>query len=221
MFVQDIMSPGVNVAAEISKDEANNFKKMCSVFAAPGSHGKFIDEYVSKLVSSQANNIVNGCDTTNVKNVQVAELKSVSTASSIKSDTNQNVIRPIIQETVADNTSVQSNHVKLEDVIKTDKAALTIATEMIHFVSRTKARINNESQILKKLAGYLNEFDFKVQLVPFGSATYGFGGLSTNFNLLANTGIQQFSIFFIINSAKFSDYSRWFRKKSTHFAELV
>lgn len=189
MYVQDITSPGVNITAEISKDEANNFKKMCSVFAVAESLGKFIDKYVSKLVSSQTDNIVNGYDTastsTNVKSVQVAELKSVST---VNSDTNQSVVRANIQEMVAGNTSIQSNPAKLENVIKTDEAALAIATEMIHFVSRTKTRIHNESQILNTLAGYLNGFDCKVQLVPFGSATYGFGGSSTNFNVLANTG---------------------------------
>lgn len=192
MYVQDITSPGVNITAEIPKDEANNFKKMCSVFAVAESHGKFIDEYVSKLVASQADNIVNGCDTgsasTNVKSVQVAELKSISTANSINSDTSQSAVRTNIQEIVDGNTSVQSNPAKLEDVIRTDKATLAIATEMIHFVSRTKSRIHNESQIMNTLAGYLNGFDCKVQLVPFGSATYGFGGSSTNFNLLANTG---------------------------------
>lgn len=103
-------------------------------------------------------------------------IKSTSLNAVNSNDNNQMVIRAKSQDTIAINTSIISHAGKLEKAI---------ATEMIDFVSRTQSRIDNEVQILKSLIAYLNAFDSELQLVPFGSSTYGYGGSRTNFNILA------------------------------------
>lgn len=50
MYVQDIASPDVNIAAEISKHEANNFKLMCTLFS---SHLLTLDDPVSSLMTGE------------------------------------------------------------------------------------------------------------------------------------------------------------------------
>lgn len=60
MYVQDITVPGANIAAEISKEEAYNFKKMCKLFAADDSHQKVINEYTQKLSLLQSDIKTNG-----------------------------------------------------------------------------------------------------------------------------------------------------------------
>lgn len=49
MFVQDIVSPNVNIGVEIPKEEANNFKTMCTVFAFDKSSRYIVTESISKL----------------------------------------------------------------------------------------------------------------------------------------------------------------------------
>lgn len=52
MHVQDIKFPGVNVTAEVSAKEANNFKKCCQILSK-FSHKKIVDDYLAKIQSPQ------------------------------------------------------------------------------------------------------------------------------------------------------------------------
>ncbi|XP_055323571.1 uncharacterized protein LOC129578676 isoform X2 [Sitodiplosis mosellana] len=192
MYVEDIKSSAINVAAEIAEKEAHHFKKLCQILATL-SYRNTIDEYVSKLLPLQAagrdtvqvtlNQCKNGTNS-DVHPFKAVELKTAGSLNSVSSNSNnQNVARANSLQTVP---SVLSNSVKLDDLLNTSSVSVALAAKMIDFVSRTKARIHNEALILNTLIGYLNAFDSKVQLVPFGSSTYGFGGSSTNFNILAN-----------------------------------
>lgn len=78
--------------------------------------------------------------------------------------------------------------VKLENVIKADHISREIMSEMIDLTSRTEDRLQSEAQVLKSLGCYIKKIDTKLSLLPFGSATYGFGGANTNLNILINTG---------------------------------
>lgn len=81
-----------------------------------------------------------------------------------------------------------SNYVKFEDAIKTDKVSEAILEEMIDFISRTETRVQNEKEILQILAPHLKKLDSKLNIIPFGSSMYGFGGSKTNFNILVKSG---------------------------------
>lgn len=76
---------------------------------------------------------------------------------------------------------------KLADVIDVNQFPRTIIATAVDFTSRTHQRISYENQIVKILTGQLKKFDSTLRVMPFGSATYGFGG-SNNFNILVNTG---------------------------------
>lgn len=62
-----------------------------------------------------------------------------------------------------------------------------IGSKAIDLMFRSVQRISLEVQILDHLSRHLRGFDSTLQLVPFGSATYGFGGSSTDFNILVTT----------------------------------
>lgn len=77
---------------------------------------------------------------------------------------------------------------KLEDLIKVEQISQAISAKTIDITSRTAARINDEKQIVTLLTRYSKALDFTTKLMPFGSATYGFGGAGTNFNILFISG---------------------------------
>lgn len=146
------------------------------------------------IAQVESNNHANNVDI-DVSRDQVAALKTAGSVSSVNSSSYQSSVRASSQETTT-NVSVHSSSTILEDAIKADKVAQTVVARTISFVLRTKIRINYEAQILESIIGYINAFDPKVQLIPFGSSTYGFGGLNTNFNILANSGeIWNFKLF--------------------------
>lgn len=76
------------------------------------------------------------------------------------------------------------------NVIDTEEISRNIVDKAINFMFRSVQRISIEVQILNLLLHHLKGFDSSLQIVPFGSATYGFGGSSTDFNILviAETG---------------------------------
>lgn len=206
MFIEDISSPGVNVAAEIPQKEAHNFKKLCQVMTT-FSHGNIIEEYISRLLPLQSTGKNDG------SNLNVNSLTAMKIVSSISNETltisleslktaikviekemKDSSPKPsiskqcenVINSMGANSTAVLSNITKLGDLIKTDKVSKAIAAEMINFVSRTETRIQNEAGILKLLATYLKGMDSKLKCMTFGSSTYGFGGSKTNLNILVN-----------------------------------
>lgn len=134
---------------------------------------------------------------------QADKRTAANSISSIESIFNQNTAETTTEETVT-HTPALSNCVK--DICESDEMFKAIAAEMIGFVTRTNARIHDEAHILNILNGYLNEFDSKMKLVPFGSSTYGFGGTRTNFNILASAGDSTKSISFVAQN-RFEQFS--------------
>lgn len=53
-------------------------------------------------------------------------------------------------------------------------------------LARTSDRIGWEEIILRTLKSALMGFDSMLEITPFGSSVYGFGGAKTNFNLFIN-----------------------------------
>ena len=94
---------------------------------------------------------------------------------------------------------IQSNpviDVQLKNVISIEKIAEAITPKAIDLTTRTSQRIFNEKQIIQDLSRLLQKFNSEFKVMPFGSATYGFGGIDTNFNIcLINGGKNNFHIY--------------------------
>lgn len=67
--------------------------------------------------------------------------------------------------------------------IKWDQITEIMIPKAIDLIFRTPRRISQEIQIVADLELFLKEHKFNLQVMPFGSATNGFGGASTDFNI--------------------------------------
>lgn len=76
------------------------------------------------------------------------------------------------------------------DKIDVEQIAVAMIPTAIDRIFRTVQRISQETQIVADLEGFLAERKLNLKVMPFGSATYGFGGIDTDFNicLLLNDG---------------------------------
>lgn len=72
----------------------------------------------------------------------------------------------------------------LKNLIDDKNIFKQIAIEAKRLECRNNNRVYNEARILEILRFYLQNFDSKLNLLTFGSSTYGFGGDKTNFNIL-------------------------------------
>lgn len=186
MYVHDIKSPGLNITAEISKEEAANFKKICQMFYSNDCHGKWIDEYMKKLHAIQLTKKLALNPSLSGSN---ASLNSV--ASSVKSTSFKTNDAFSVQSLKTAIGSIENNmtnpgpsaSTKLENIIKVENVYKSIKTEMNNILSRSANRIQAENTIIQLLS---TVFISKVDIAPFGSATYGFGGTKTDFNILIN-----------------------------------
>lgn len=196
MYVQDLTSPGTNITAEISKDEANNFIQMCNMFASTKLHEQSIDDYMMKLsqirtarstepifdlhgVPSTMNGVneLNKACMNTLQNLKMAASRGSSSLTNNRS-------RASSICTTHSTTSTQ----KLLNVIDVKKVYHAIPAIAVDLVYRRVQRCFEELEIQALLTRYLNEFDSNLRVMPFGSATYGFGGSRTNFNILVDAG---------------------------------
>lgn len=187
MYVQDLKFPGTNITAEISEEEANNFKQMCKMFASYDSYGQSIDAYLLHLPRMQESN-----GSSLVHELSVASLNRVqSLGNSTTNTTNTSANSSICDISRASSFSISSNPAiiqKLKNVINIEQVLRVIPSKMVDLINRTVERCFNEIEIFALLTRYLKTFDSTLKVMPFGSATYGFGGTTTNFNILVNAG---------------------------------
>lgn len=91
---------------------------------------------------------------------------------------------------------IQANPVvdiQSKNMIDIGKIAENIIPKAIELTTRTVQRISDEKQIIRDVVRILKGFDSNLKVMPFGSATYGFGGPDTNFNIcLVNNGNGMF-----------------------------
>lgn len=94
--------------------------------------------------------------------------------------------------------------VQLKNVIDIEKIAEAIIPKAIDLTTRTSQRISNEKKVIEDLLLLLKGFNSNLKVMPFGSATYGFGGPDTNFNIcLVNKGdkfLLQFHIIIVTSN---------------------
>lgn len=205
MFVQDIKSPGVNITAELTEEEVDSFKQICKMFIPFSLHDKNIDEYLSQMSKMPSPSKIDSALTMNVeppKETFVSESSKPSVHSFQNlSDTiadidqNSNIIPRNKLSTGNIGTPSSSTPSKMStsliNLINIDEVSVSIKTTAIDFIFRTMERISHEFDIVGLLQRHLKAFDSKLEMMPFGSATYGFGGRSTDFNILVNTGTKR------------------------------
>lgn len=199
MFVQDLKLPGTNITAEISKEEANNFIQMCNVFASKKSHGPSIDDYLMKLsqictknssttcsLHGGVSSTKNGVNNINEASVNALQNLKIAVASMAVPNGSSSLEDPSRASSISITQPLPTQ--KLMNVIDIKKVSQTIPTIAVDLVNRMVQRCFNEMKIQALLTRYFKEFDSSFDVMPFGSATYGFGGSHTNFNILINAG---------------------------------
>lgn len=91
-------------------------------------------------------------------------------------------------ESVTKSNEIPKHADNLTNMIDTEEISRKIVDKAINFMFRSVQRISLEVQILNLFLHHLKGFDSSLQILPFGSSTYGFGGSSTDFNILVIAG---------------------------------
>lgn len=195
MCVQDVITPEINIAAEISEEEANHFKHMCKIFASESLHDQTINEYFAKI-SQERSTFINSTLEKNVllTVIPVSEFCEtlIPLPKSTDAHTNTNPLAMSSPDTnLISGTNVGTNlkpnaMKKLENVIKVDMITKHSKIEMNEILLRSKSRIKYEQNIIKILSFFVTTYDATIKLRPFDSFTYGFGG--SDFNILVSSG---------------------------------
>lgn len=203
MFVQDLKLSGTNITAEVSRDEANNFIQMCNRFASSKSYEVAIDNYVMKLSQVRSTSMLNLRESSmNAKqnmNSSVVSKATPNFSSNNRPTTSNGMAKPISTQTLLNSI----------DMKKVSHAIPAIAVDLVY---RMVKRCFTELEIQAQLTRHFKELDSKLEVMPFGSATYGFGGSHTDFNILVNAGnfrLIQIDLVNTISVQMFFVGSRW------------
>lgn len=199
MFVQDLKLPGTNVTAEISREGANNFIQMCNRFASSKSHEPAIDDYLMKLSQIRSINtfssrgglssMQNGDNNPSHSSMNVLQNLKVAVASNAATPNGSSSISPNDRSRASSIAMTQPiSTQKLFDAIDVKQVSLAIPAIAVDLVYRMVQRCFTELEIQAQLTRNFKELDSSLEVMPFGSATYGFGGSHTNFNILMNAG---------------------------------
>lgn len=194
MYVQDIKLPGVNITAELTEEEVDSFKQICKMFIPFSLHDKNIDEYLSKMaqaspLAGRINLPVNTKSEPSKKSVPTETFPNLPAAASQVNFVPKdklgfgNIGSPPKSTTSKMPTSLLNS-------ITIDQISVFIKTTAVDLIFRTLERITHEMDLVQLLGRHLKAFDSKLELMPFGSSTYGFGGCSTDFNILVSTGMK-------------------------------
>lgn len=187
MFVQDIKSPGINITVDVPEAEAKNFQQMCRTFESSNLIGKAIDEYLLKVHRSRPARVVDltiDVDSDSDEPPPPKRPALENRAADSSSNTNNNSKA----SSNMDDSSASDNIQTLTKAVMSRKKQIfeDIPATVAGFVSRTTHRISGERDIVNFLRSFFKAHSITVQMKPFGSATYGFGGSETDFNILVN-----------------------------------
>lgn len=146
-----------------------------------------MNEFTNKNVSNASTQ--KQCAKINLTNTTIENQTSKSTENSMadkmSSGNNQNNKKTANNLQLVPVAVTQSkNSINIEQITE------AMIPKAIDLIFRTDQRISQETQIVADLEVFLKEHKFNLKVMPFGSATYGFGGTNTDFNicLLTNDG---------------------------------
>lgn len=186
MYVQDIKSPGINITVDVPEAEVKNFQQMCRMFETTSSIGKAVDEYVSKVDQTRPARVIDltiDDDSNELPPAKRAALENRAVNGSSNINKNNSKASSIVDISPA-SSSIQT----LTNAVMSRKEQIfeDIPATAAEFVSRTAHRISDERDVLNCLKRYFSTHSITLQMMPFGSATYGFGGCETDLNILVN-----------------------------------
>lgn len=173
MLIEDIKSPGINITADVPEKDVKNFIEMCQLFESISPYERAIDEYLMKVQQIQPARVI---DLT--LDVEPPPTKRAALDTHRKSSTD-----------IPSNSSATQT---LTNVILTNikQVFQEIPNIAVDLTSRNARRIAAERDIVACLKPHFNTYSTTLQSMIFGSATYGFGGPNTDFNILINTGLR-------------------------------
>lgn len=182
MMVQDLIVPGLNIAAEIPHEDAHNFQDMCQMFSN-GHHSsipKREPKTPPKSLSISSSSIRSSQSSLQQHKPPVSRTKQIK-------DSKSNTPPNLPKKPVAKKSASKSVACTLDDAIKNGSIFDSMAAELITFTSRSNERVPNETRILRLLKSHFKIFDRSLTLIPFGSSSYGFGVTHSNYNILVDT----------------------------------
>lgn len=183
MFVQDLVTPGLNIAAEVTKEDAYNFQEMCQMFSTAQKHSPV--KRALKCPQPAVLPVRKALSQTSLNKLNVS--KSVVNRSNPTKTEKLVTPAPNPMKKVATKRVVAKASVVLENAIKDGTFFDVINAEMAKFSTRSDERIRNEARILGILKQHFKIFDRALILVPIGSSTFGFGCCDSNYNILVDT----------------------------------
>lgn len=182
MFIQDLVSPGVNIAAEIPKEQAYNFQGMCQMFSS--SQRPSPVKRAPKL-SPPANVPIRR--TTSLSSIPSTKT-TPARGKAVKVDKPKVSTSNLLKKVPTKKCVVKTPLALIDDAIKNGKIYEIINDELEKVSLRSDERIRHETRILGLLKHQFKIFDRTLALIPFGSTTFGFGSSdSSNYNILVDT----------------------------------
>lgn len=184
MFVQDLVSPGLNVTAEISKEETYNFQGMCQMFSNSQRHSP----------TKVPNTIAPVRRTASLSSLPSSK-PCVSHTKVMKEEKTKQTVN-LTKKVPTKKGAVKNPTITLDDAIRDGKIYELITEEMSKILSRSDERVRHEARILGMLKHQFKIFDRTLELIPFGSTTFGLGNSTSNYNILVDTRKFKFYINF-------------------------
>lgn len=187
MFVQDLISVGLNITAEITKEEAYNFQGMCQMFST--SQKQSPPKRSPKLPPQESVPVRKATSLSCLPLIKTSSARGKSA----KDEKTKPSIAGTMKKSVTKKNATKSPAVVLDEAIKSGKVYELITAEMEKFSARSQERIRHETRILGMLKQEFKLFDRTLELVPIGSTTFGFGCNDSNYNILVDTRMNDFS----------------------------
>lgn len=192
MFVQDLVEAGVNVTAEVSKEEAYNFQEMCQMFSTERKSSPV--KRISRPSSSpmvNARPVRKAFSHNSLNDMKLNINHASNTLKNDKSKASATVATPeaasnTTKKAVTAKKVVAKVSVILENAIKDGSMFNKITTELEKITRRSDERVRHETRILGILKQHFKIFDRAVVLIPFGSTTFGFASCNSNYNIFVD-----------------------------------
>ncbi|XP_055326064.1 uncharacterized protein LOC129579895 isoform X2 [Sitodiplosis mosellana] len=186
MFVQDLIVAGVNITAEIPKEQAYNFQGMCQMF----QNGLIRPSPVKRVPKASPTEHLPMRRATSVSSLPSTK-PSASRGKAPKEDKSKVATSNLLKKAPTKKGAAKTPLATIDEAIKNEKIYELIRSELEKVSLRSDERVRYESRILGFLTHQFKLFDRTLALIPFGSTTFGFGGSNSNYNILVDTRKSQ------------------------------
>lgn len=164
------------------------------------------DDQSSNLSTYNSVSSINDCES----NATTSRSQSLA-SETVQTDKSSNMTTLPVQDLKTLNNSKENVPLKKqENIIQMVYVTNSAVDQMKELLERSESRIQHEAEIIATLSHFFIKIDSTLKVVPFGSSTFGFGSLRTNFNILLkissskkNASLECFTFFFNLFSIFF------------------